>query len=65
MSIFETSRNKLIDEGLIKDNVTDWCHKGLCNICTMDGMCTKKDIKSGKIRHTFIDRYKKEHRVMK
>ena len=56
---------------MIKDNITDWCllktnltslkRKGLCNICHTDGMCTK--INTGKIRHTFINGYKKEHRV--
>ena len=69
------SRNKLIQEGLIKDNVTDWCRltsnltslkrKGLCDTCNADGMCTKKDIKTGEIKHTYINGYKKEHRVMK
>ena len=28
-------------------------------------MCTKKDKETGEITHTFITKYKKEHRVMR
>ena len=58
-------------ERLIKDNVTDWCllktkmppNEPPCVPCTTDGMCTKKDINTGEIKHTFMNGYKKEHRV--
>ena len=67
---FETTRNNLIKEGLIKDKQTSWCKVGFgrkdsCMICTTDAMCTEMDNKTGKIRHTFIKEYKKEHRVMR
>ena len=70
LMIFETSRNKLIEVGLIKDKPTSWCKKmtgmkNRCMICTADAMCTKRDAKTGKIRNTFIKRYKKDHRVMR
>ena len=70
LNIFETSRNNLIEEGLIKDKQTSWCKVGFgrkdsCMICTTDAMCTEMDNKTGKIRHTFIKEYKKEHRVMR
>ena len=39
--------------------------KGLCEPCIADGMCSKIDMYTGEIRHTFINGYKKEHRVMK
>ena len=29
-----------------------------------DAMCTKRDLTTGEIKHTFITKYKKEHRVM-
>ena len=58
---------------MIKDNITDWClqktnltslkRKGPCKIWHTDGMCTKMDINTGEIRHTFMNGYKKEHRV--
>ena len=68
LSKFEMTRNKLIEEGLIKDNPTSWCKSGLenkdpCMICSADAMCTEMDIETGKIKHTFIKDYKKEHRV--
>ena len=78
LSIFETSRNKLIAEGLIKDKPTNWCllkreqlvgrdlmRKGPCATCNADGMCSKMDLNTGEIRHTFLMGYKKEHRVIK
>ena len=78
MSIFETSRNILIAEGLIKDKPTNWCllnrkqlvrrdlsRKGPCVTCIADGMCSRMDLNTGEIRHTFLGGYKKEHRVMK
>ena len=70
LNIFENSRNKLIEEGLIKDKPTSLCMPGLdkkdpCLTCKTDAMCTKKNIKTGEIRHTFIKEYKKEHMVMR
>ena len=32
---------------------------------TTDVMCTEMDNKTGKIRHTYINEYKKEHLVMR
>ena len=70
MNIFETSRNSLIEEGLIKDKPTSWCKPGLerkdpCYTCMTDAMCTEIDILTGQTKHTFIKGYKNEHRVMK
>ena len=70
LSVFEMTRNMLIKEGLIKDKSTSWCKPGLgrkdpCVTCHTDAMCTKMDKKTGKIRNTFIEKYKKEHRVMR
>ena len=69
LSKFEMTRNKLIEEGLIKDEPTSWCKPGWekdpCVTCNTDAMCTKIDKKTGKIRNTFIKKYKKEHRVMR
>ena len=70
LNIFETSRNSLIEEGLIKDKPSSWCKSGLnrkdpCFICMSDAMCTEMDIETGKTKHTFIKDYKKEHRVMR
>ena len=68
LAIFEFSRNKLIGEGLIKDEPTHLCKPGLdrkdpCVTCNADAMCTKMDVKTGQKKHTFIKDYKKEHRV--
>ena len=70
LNIFETSRNSLIEEGLIKDKPSSWCKSGLnrkdpCMVCMSDAMCTEMDIETGKTKHTFIGGYKKEHRVMR
>ena len=73
LSIFEKSRNSLILEGLIKDRPTNWCPEtldenqmeGPCVICTTDAMCTQRNNYTGKIRNTFLNEYKKEHRVMR
>ena len=69
LNIFETSRNKLIEEGLIKDKPSSWCKSGLnrkdpCFICMSDAMCTEMDIETRKTKHTFLGGYKKEHRVI-
>ena len=69
LNIFETSRNSLIKEGLIKDKPTSWCKPGWgrkdpCMICTTDAMCTTLDVLSGQPKHTFYKGYKNEHRVM-
>ena len=68
LNIFETSRNSLIKEGLIKDKPTYWCKPGWerkdpCLTCTADAMCTEVDIVTGKLKHTFYKGYKKEQRV--
>ena len=68
LAIFESSRNRLIEEGLIKDKPTHLCKPGLgrkdpCVTCNVDGMCTKMDLQTGQTKHTFIKAYKKEHRV--
>ena len=60
----------MIKEGLIKDKPTSFCKVGFgredpCSVCTTDVMCTEKDNKTGKIRHTYINEYKKEHMVMR
>ena len=39
--------------------------KDPCQGCMTDAMCTKRDLTTGEIKHTFITKYKKEHRVMK
>ena len=70
LNIFETSRNSLIKEGLIKDEPTSWCKPGLerndpCVTCNADAMCSKVDSQTNKTKHTFIKVYKKEHRVMR
>ena len=70
LNIFETSRNRLIKEGLIKDKPTAWCKPGLkrkdpCMICSSDAICTEMDTETGKTKQSFIGGYKKEHRVMK
>ena len=72
LNIYETSRNSLIEEGLIKDKPTYWClpdsqrgskKKDPCWPCTTDAMCTERDIRTNETRNTFIKKYKKEHRV--
>ena len=64
----------MIENGLVKGNQTSFClstaKHGVnledpCLICTSDAMCTKKDKETGEITHTFITKYKKEHRVMR
>ena len=65
---FEDTRNKLIEEGLIKDKTTHHCKKGYdqddpCRVCTADGACTTKDPTTGQTKQTFITEYKKEHKV--
>ena len=76
LAIFEKSRNSLIREGLIKDTPTSWCksegwpevgrkRKDPCLLCFSDAMCTERDIETGKTKHTFIKKYKKEYRVMR
>ena len=67
---FEKIRTSLIKKGLIKGKPTSWCTPGLerkdpCLGCMTDAMCTKRDLTTGEIKHTFITKYKKEHRVMK
>ena len=70
LMIFETSRNKLIEVGLIKDKPTSWCKKmtamkNRCMICTADAMCTKRNNNTGEITNTYLKKYKKEHRVIR
>ena len=70
LNTFETSRNSLIKEGLIKDKPTAWCKPGLkrkdpCMICSSDAICTEMDTETGKTKQSFIGGYKKEHMVMK
>ena len=64
---FETSRNRLIKEGLIKDRPTNWCSEkeGPCMICNADAMCTKRNNNTGEITNTYLKEYKKEHRVIR
>ena len=68
LNIFETSRNSLIEEGLIKDKPTSWCKPGFdrkdpCVTCHADAMCTMLDTLTGKSKHIFYNGYKNEHRV--
>ena len=68
LNIFETARNKLIEEGLIKDKPTSWCKPGWerrdpCLVCNTDAMCTEVDTLTGQYKHTFYKGYKKEQRV--
>ena len=70
LNIFETSRNSLIEDGLIKDKPTSWCKPGWkrkdpCLTCNTDAMCTEIDILTGETKHTFYNGYKKEHMVMR
>ena len=68
MNIFETSRNSLIEEGLIKAKPTSLCKPGWerkdpCFTCNADAMCSEMDILTGQTKHTFYKGYKKEHMV--
>ena len=70
LNTFETSRNKLIEEGLIKDKPTSLCKPGWgredpCLVCMTDAMCTEMDNETGKTKQTFIGGYKKEQMVMR
>ena len=67
-NIFETSRNSLIKDGLIKDKPTSYCKPGWgrkdpCFTCNADAMCTERDMLTGHTKNTFYKGYKKEHRV--
>ena len=70
LNIFETSRNKLIQAGLIKDEITSNCKPGPnnpCSTCSADAMCTKYKYDHNchpTIRtHSFLKGYKKHQRV--
>ena len=68
LNIFETSRNSLIEDGLIKAKPTSMCKPGWgkkdpCFTCHADAICTKMDILTGRAKHKFYKGYKKEHRV--
>jgi len=68
LNIFETSRNSLIEDGLIKDKPTSYCKPGWerkdpCLICNTDAMCTEINIVTGQTKNTFYKGYKKEQRV--
>ena len=70
LNTFETVRNNLIEEGLIKDKPTSWCKPGWgkkdpCFVCTTDAMCTELDNITGKIKQTFLGGFKKEQMVMR
>ena len=59
---FESSRNKLIDDGFIQDKKTKFCKakskKGNspCHFCSMSGVCTKKDLLTGTVSNTFYNK---------
>ena len=68
LNIFETSRNSLIEEGLIKAKPTSRCKPGWerkdpCFTCNADAMCSEMDILTGQTKFTFYKGYKKEHMV--
>ena len=54
---FETARNQLIDEGLVKDKKTHYCkkpsaRKSKCHFCSMTGICSKKHPITGTVKNT-------------
>ena len=60
----------MIEEGLIKGKPTAWCKPGCgkkdpCFGCTSDAMCTEMDSETQKTNYTFMEGYKKEHRVIR
>jgi len=67
LNIFETARNRLIQEGLIKDRARKSCKPGEkkdpCMVCRSEGVCTKVDTGTGQPIQIFKRRYKKEHKV--
>ena len=67
ISIYETSRNKLIKDGLIKDKPTNICkpddQEDPCSICSLDGVCTKRDQFTGQISQVFDKKVKQSQKV--
>ena len=54
---FETARNQLIDEGLVKDKKTHYCkkpsaRKSKCHFCSITGICSKKHPITGTVKNT-------------
>ena len=68
LNTFETSRNRLIEEGLIKAKSSSWCKRGLdkedpCYTCHTDALCTELDKSTGETKNTFLKGYKKDQMV--
>ena len=69
---YEEARNKLIKEGLIKDEPTHICDRKAttdpCFFCSANGMCTKHNPLNGTITNSFYPGMKKrskgEHRII-
>ena len=57
LSTFEKTRNKLIQDGLIEDEVSHICDrtskKDPCIYCSTNGICTKRNNLNGKIEHLY------------
>ena len=63
LNVFEETRNQLIEDKLINDNITNICDKtsskDRCLFCSANGMCTKSNKLDGKITNVFYPRMKK------
>ena len=58
---FEDTRNQLVSDGLVKDNISRICTKlpNLCNLCTTNGMCTKRNPLNDRITQFYFPNMKK------
>ena len=61
---YEEARNQLINDGLIKDEITNTCDskskKDRCLFCRANGMCTKPNPSNGQNIHIFYPPKKKK-----
>ena len=60
---YEGNRNKLIENGFIKDKITHICQPGSmrdpCSYCRTNGICTNKNSLDGEISHSYYPKKKK------
>ena len=67
LNSFEIARNKLINEGLIKEKATKTCKPAAkadpCVVCKAEGVCTRRDIATGEVKQTYQQKYKRKHKV--
>ena len=68
IQVYEKTRNTLIEEGLLKGVKTSRMCKpesnnDPCSVCTLDVICTTKNVFTDAVKHTFYKGIKKHHQV--